>query len=123
MRQRPQRQHLHAASQRLGDAGNEHDVCRPREQESPRPPVPIDSRLDCTEEVRHELNLVENHALSEAGDEAIGIGAGCAQHLRIVQRDVPYRVHGLRHLLRQRALADLPGSLQKDHRAVVERFE
>lgn len=82
--ERPERQRLHAPRQRVGEPGRTEQARRPREQKSPRSPLGIDFCLDCEQQVRHPLGLVDADQPTAAADEPDRIRTRDVENCRII---------------------------------------
>ena len=138
---------LHAPGQRFGEVGEQQDVRGPGKQEAAGCPPPVHGHLDGLEQLRRALDLVEDDALGQAGNETRGISARAVARHRIVEADVgvvPVPVchadsdgsTGYRRepaacgdhyrgasVLGQRGLAALAWAVDQDNRRVVQRLD
>lgn len=97
LRQRPEMQYLHTPRQGVRHPGQREHVRRSREEETAWRAVLVHCELDGEQKFGRALHLVDDDALREAADETLRIQGGCAQHTRVVEREV--RCAGLRLLV------------------------
>jgi hypothetical protein len=118
---RMQAQDAHPTGERVRELWDEEYVGGSGQDESARDAPPIDRELERREQCRHALYLVEDRAAWQFSHEAHGISLrGCSSHV-IVERVVAVATT-LAHHPRERRLAALSGSVNQDHRRVVERL-
>ncbi|GBC87868.1 hypothetical protein HRbin12_01886 [bacterium HR12] len=111
-RHRPQGEVAGAAGERLRDAAHQQEVGGPREEEGAPAPPPVHGALHREEQVRGALDLVQGDGRPVL-DEAVGIAAREVEGIEVVQGHEPALA---RHeVLRERALARLPGAGHDDH--------
>jgi len=118
--ERHERQDLHPAGQRLGQPRQEEHMCGPGEEEAPRSLIAIDLELDGREQLRRLLHLIDHGEALRGAHERRWIAARRGERRRVVEREVPPTALG-GHALGQRALADLPGTVQQHDPRVVQR--
>ena len=118
LRERPKRQHLHAAGQGFGELRQKHHVGRAGQQKAPGQPIPVDSGFDYWEEFRDMLNFIERDPAVQAGDETIGIAAGGGKNTWIVEGQVLAVLVGQLGRLHEGAFAGLTGSIQQNNRRI-----
>src|ERR1035441_5561928 len=88
MRKRPKGQHLHAASQGLGQLWQEHYVRRSREQKLPRLPLSVNGGFDHREDFRNMLHFIQRDRHVQSGNETVRIALGSRQNARIIEGEV-----------------------------------
>ena len=79
---------LHPACKRVAQTGQEQQIRRAGEHEAPGPTVAIDRELDRAQELRHPLDLVEDHAGRQRGHEPGRVAAGERKRRLVVEGDV-----------------------------------
>ena len=79
---------LQPAGKGLGEGRQEQNVGGAGKDESAGYPVPVDFELQGREEFRGELDLVQDDAFREVGDEPGGIRPSAIPHDGIVEADV-----------------------------------
>ena len=86
--ERPQREVVDPPWQRVADGRDAAQVGRPGEQKLAPGGVAIDARLDCQQQLRRALHLVDHHWPLACGDEAGGVGQRQRAHRLVVERQI-----------------------------------
>lgn len=120
--ERPQFDDLQPTDKRISEPGAREQAGRTGENEPTWPAVAVDSGLHGTEQSGRELDLVNDEWCGSMLEKAARIGVGGLALGQIVQRDELAAGH-IENMACQGALADLSGTVDGDHRCVLERSE
>ena len=76
LRERPERQDLHTSGQGFGEFGQQQDIGRPGQQETPRRSLAIHFKFEGPKELGGQLDLIDDHRRGKAGQESAGVAGG-----------------------------------------------
>jgi len=114
-------QDAHTAGQRIGEGWYQQNIGGTSEQELSGGAPPIRHQLECSEDPRNPLNLVQDGHFGKVGDEARRVGRSCRKDYVVIETEVcivPFPANDLC----QSRLTALAWTVDKDSRCVSERL-
>ena len=114
---------LDAPRKRVSDGREREKVRGPGEQELSARLIAVQAPLDRQQQARYTLNLVDHRCPVDSCDKASRICPSCVRCRLIIEADQSGRVLIRRDVRDQCALADLPGSEQRDGAALSKRLK
>ena len=107
----------HPARQGVAELGQQQEVGGAGEEKSAGAPIPVHGELERAQQLGDALDLVEDHAVGQCGEKAVGVRLGLGERIGIVEADVAVaRGEGAG----ERGLAALARAEQAHHRGVGE---